>query len=145
MTERKPFILTMDLTPKFMSGYALRKHLSEYRWRKIIKKELVSARGLTCEICPFSANEPKHIDAHEVFEYLADDTVRIADIQLLCTRCHDIKDFAQTERLIAQGESQSRVPLGIGTPMTEVSTVAILVVVGTGGKRRRASCTQGSW
>ncbi len=103
MTERKAPLLTMDLTPNFMSGYALRKHVSDYRWRKIIKKELVAVRGLICEICSFSTNETKHIDAHEVFEYLADDTVRLADIQLLCTRCHDIKDFAQTERLIAQG------------------------------------------
>ncbi|HEX3754179.1 MAG TPA: hypothetical protein VHV26_03805 [Rhizomicrobium sp.] len=107
MIAQKKFKLTIDLTPNFMSEYALRKHVSDHRWRKIIKKGLITARGLACEICDFSTNETSHIDAHEVFEYLADDTVWLADIQLLCTRCHDIKDFAQTERLIAEGVKPS--------------------------------------
>ncbi len=102
MIERKKFILTMDLTPNFMSGSALRKHVGDHRWRKIIRKALVAERGLVCDICRFPARESKIIDAHEVFDYPEDGTVRLVAIQLLCTWCHDIKDFAQMERLIAQ-------------------------------------------
>lgn len=108
MSERKTFILTMDLTPRFMSGYALRKHISEYRWRRIIKKSLAEKRGLVCEICGFSAKIPDLIDGHEAFAYLDDGTVRMVPIQLLCKRCHAIKDFAHTERLISHGVGLNR-------------------------------------
>ena len=107
MTKSKNFTLTMDLTPHFMSGSALRKHVSEYRWRKIIRPELIAARGPNCEICHFTAIESKRIEAHEIFEY-GDNSIKLAAIQLLCTRCHDIKDFAQTERLIAKGVKETQ-------------------------------------
>jgi hypothetical protein len=93
----------MELVPNFMSAAALRKHVTEYTWRIRIVKRLRAERGLVCEICGFRAENPGIMDSHEVYEYSEDGSVRLSNIQILCSRCHDIKDFAQTERLIAEG------------------------------------------
>jgi hypothetical protein len=98
---RHEFALTMDLTPAFMSRYALRK-VAKSRWPSI-RRSLLRERGPVCEICKFTAEEPRYIDAHEVFQYPANGAVRLVRIQLLCKRCHDCKHFDHLVRLEAEG------------------------------------------
>lgn len=101
MADDASYRLTIDLTPRFMSSAALRKKISGYRWKEI-KRNLVTERGLVCEICRNSVL-PQKWDAHEAFIYPDDGSVRLDAIQVLCKSCHAIKDFAQTERLIEGG------------------------------------------
>ena len=70
------------------------RHIALGAWPGI-RKSLLKERGPICEICGFVAEEPRYIDAHEVFEYLDDGAIRLARIQLLCKRCHDCKHFDQ--------------------------------------------------
>jgi hypothetical protein len=84
--------LTLTVAP-IWTPPALR-HVAPGRWPRI-RKTLLKERGPICEICGFAAEEPRYIDAHEVFEYLDDGTILLAGIQLLCKRCHDCKHFDQ--------------------------------------------------
>jgi hypothetical protein len=90
MADSTKFLLTVE---PIWTPPALRR-VAPGRWPGI-RKSLLRERGPICEICGFAAEEPRYIDAHEVFEYPDDGTIRLAGIQLLCKRCHDCKHFDQ--------------------------------------------------
>ena len=88
--------LTMDLIPKGAWGSSLSKQLSKDDWDTLRQFAFSKARG-ECSICGCKTNE---LDAHEVWFFdKQNSTQTLKNIQALCTRCHGVKHFRNSERL----------------------------------------------
>ena len=88
--------LTIDLLPKGAWGNNLSKTLPKKDW-DTIRHNVYKKAGYKCEICGYVTTD---LDAHEVWDFnLKTKTQTLKDIVALCSRCHGVKHFRNSDRL----------------------------------------------
>jgi len=92
----KDLKLEIDLIPKGAWGSSLSKQLPKADWDILRQYAYSRAKG-KCSICGYHTND---LDAHEVWNFdRRNKTQTLKDIVALCTRCHGVKHFRNSERL----------------------------------------------
>ncbi len=100
----KDLKLTIDLLPKGAWKNDFSRTLSKKDWDTLRHKCYIRANN-TCAICGFKTNE---LDAHEVWDFdVKAKTQTLKDIIALCSKCHGVKHFRNSERL-GFGENAKR-------------------------------------
>jgi 5-methylcytosine-specific restriction endonuclease McrA len=80
-----------------------KKSLSATHWRKL-RNQIIKARGRKCERCGyayFSENLSLH---HKHYDNIGNET--IADVELLCKKCHGIADLERIKQTDRKNESK---------------------------------------
>lgn len=83
----------------FPSGRSIRQALGNdsLAWKNT-RKAALEREKYTCQICGYHTKETKYLHAHEVWEDGPEpDVLCLADIQLLCNRCHDCHHIGQLQ------------------------------------------------
>ena len=100
----KKYKLDIDLLPKGAWGNNLSKSLQKKDW-DILRHECYKKAGGKCEVCGYVTNE---LDAHEVWDFdIRTKTQTLMRIIALCSKCHGVKHFRNSERL-GRGENSKR-------------------------------------
>ena len=81
----------------FPAGRSIRQALgNESSAWKSTRKAMLEKQKYTCQICGYHTEETKYLHAHEVWaEGPESHVLCLADVQLLCNRCHDCKHIGQ--------------------------------------------------
>jgi hypothetical protein len=92
----KDYKLSIDLLPKGAWGNDLSKTLPKKDW-DILRKKCYERANNRCQICGHITDE---LDAHEVWNFdIETKTQTLVDIVALCSKCHGVKHFRNSERL----------------------------------------------
>ena len=92
----KEFKLTIDLLPKGAWNNDLSKTLAKKDW-DTIRNKCYERANHKCEICGYQTDE---LDAHEIWDFnIKTKTQTLKDIIAICSRCHGVKHFRNSERL----------------------------------------------
>jgi hypothetical protein len=101
-------LLEFDPTP---AGLVTRPLSKAYKsvWAKL-RKGLLKEHGAVCQVCHHMAEAQRLIHCHEVYSFPNSKVIRLAQVVLLCWRCHDAVHFERTQRWCGQKYSQEIAP-----------------------------------
>ena len=96
--------LTIELLPKGAWGNDFSRTLSKKDW-DTIRQNCYKKANHRCQICGVQTDE---LDAHEVWNFdIENKTQTLVDIIALCSKCHGVKHFRNSNRL-GYGENAKR-------------------------------------
>lgn len=100
----KDYKLTIELLPKGAWGNDFSRTLSKKDW-DILRQKCYEKANHKCAICGYNTDE---LDAHEVWDFnMENKTQTLVDILALCSRCHGVKHYRNSQRL-GYGENVKR-------------------------------------